>query len=216
VDRRCALHADGTVSCWMQDNIVQPIGPHAIAGVADATAISCGTACCALLDTGSVACWGIGLYGETTNHETLEDVTYLSFGGYYACATHSDGTAQCWGYNAYGALGRTGEGGPPAPVVGLTDATAVVAGALRTTALRSDGTVSVWGAKHPACTLDEGRPEQPVQGLSGVVAVSSGGAHSCAILDDTSVRCWGGNTSVLGAGPNVPYSCEPVAVLKVK
>jgi len=81
-----------------------------------------------------------------------------------------------WGFNAYG------QAAPP----GLTDATAIAAGYLHSAALRSNGTVLVWGDN------SYGQTNVP-PGLSNVVAIAAGDFHTFAMRADGSVVGWGDN-----------------------
>jgi alpha-tubulin suppressor-like RCC1 family protein len=72
---------------------------------------------CALLETGTVQCWGMNLSrqlgdGTATNRATptevvgLRGVTALAAGAMHTCALLETGTVQCWGNNAFGQLGN--------------------------------------------------------------------------------------------------------------
>ena len=100
---------------------------------------------CALLGDGTVKCWGFntsGQLGDGTQTQRLTPVTVAGLpggktvsaieGGFaYTCALFTDGTAACWGVNGNGVLGDgTAASRPtPAPVVGLTNAVEISAGA---------------------------------------------------------------------------------------
>ena len=73
---------------------------------------------CAILDDGSLKCWGYNYYGQlgigsTTNQNTPQLVSLgtgrtavgVSRGYYHTCAVLDDGSLKCWGYNAQGQLG---------------------------------------------------------------------------------------------------------------
>ena len=77
----------------------------------------------------------------------------------------SSGTVAAWGANYYG-----GETNVPA---GLSNITAIAAGANHTLALKSDGTVVAWGGNWA------GQAEVP-SGLAGVTAIAAGASHSLA------------------------------------
>ena len=124
---------------------------------------------CALLDDGSVKCWGLNNYGQlglghtttvTTMGDALEAVNLggsavsISSGYYHTCAIMLNGDVKCWGYNNFAQLGvgnQNNIGDSPNPVftsVNLgTNKTAIQisAGVLFTCALLNDHTAKCWG-----------------------------------------------------------------------
>ena len=90
-----------------------------------ATSIAAGTNhTCALLDDGSVKCWGenngqLGIDNITQmgddsgemaqltgiNLGTGRTATAIAAGGYHNCAVLDNESVKCWGYNRYGQLG---------------------------------------------------------------------------------------------------------------
>jgi hypothetical protein len=159
-------------------------------GLGSAKAISAGGFhTCALLEEGTVRCWGAGGfgrlgYGNVDNIGRTPDTTpekvgpvdlepgpgtgtakAISAGFGYTCAILENGTVRCWGANGSGQLGygntrNIGDDETPDSV------TPVNLGSNRT-------------AK----------------------AISAGNEHTCAVLDDDSVRCWGyGGFGQLGYG----------------
>ena len=245
----CALLDDGTVRCWGRgtggrlgygngtsigdDETPAAAGPVDLGAGRTAVAVSAGGAhTCALLDDGTVRCWGFGGdgrlgYGDRKtigDNETPGSVgpidlgtgrkaKAIAAGDYHTCALLDDGTVRCWGFGIYGELGsgstaNIGDDESPAsvPTVDLgagRTAKAITAGGPHTCALLDDGTVRCWGfgiygQLGYADVRDIGDNEPP--GSVGpvdlgagrrAVAVSAGGEHTCARLDDGSVRCWG-------------------------
>ncbi len=272
----CALLDNGTVKCWGEGFYGQlgqgststlGDGPNEmgdnLAAVAlgagrTATAISAGTThTCALLDNGTVKCWGEGLYGQlgqgsTSNRgdepnemgDNLAAValgagrtaTAISAGGYHACALLDNGTVKCWGHGAYGQLGHgststLGDGpnemGDNLAAVALgagRTATAISAGARHTCALLDNGTVKCWGegcygqlGQGNTNRLGDG-PNEMGDNLAAVAlgagrtatAISAGGNHTCALLDNGTVKCWGGGAAgQLGQGSISNLGDEP-------
>ncbi|MEJ2539095.1 MAG: chromosome condensation regulator, partial [Gemmatimonadota bacterium] len=135
---------------------------------------------CALLDTGTVRCWGANSSGELGYGNTLrigDDetpasagdvdvggvVTQIALGGNHTCALLDSGAVRCWGLAANGQLGY-----------GSTE----TIGDDETPA--SAGDVDVGGR---------------------VTRIAAGGNHTCALLDNGAVRCWGaGLLGQLGYG----------------
>jgi alpha-tubulin suppressor-like RCC1 family protein len=112
---------------------------------------------CALVDSGSVRCWGDGRYGRLGNGLTapsetpvavtgLTDAVVIAAGETHACAIRQAGGAVCWGANDAGQLGTTGPNSPiPVAVPGLSDVRSLALGALFSCASLGDGSVVCWG-----------------------------------------------------------------------
>ncbi|AFE07838.1 hypothetical protein COCOR_07956 [Corallococcus coralloides DSM 2259] len=127
---------------------------------------------CALLNDGSVRCWGYGAYGQLGYENTqnigdnelpytagavklLGKATKLAAGGNHSCVVLDTGLVRCWGRNNFGQLGynstqNLGDGEPVA----------------------SFGYVNLGG---PA------------------TRIAVGAEHSCAVMATGKVRCWGRN-----------------------
>ncbi len=277
----CAVLAGGQVRCWGfggdgrlgygntatvgDDETPASVGPLELGAGRTATAISAGDAhTCAILEDGSVRCWGFGAngrlgYGNTSNVGDTpattpgkvgavnlggHKATAISAGGAHTCAILEDGSVRCWGFGRNGQLGYgnlSSVGDTPATTpdkvgavpLGGIKATAISAGSLHTCAILEDGTVRCWGVgvngqlgygktssvgDTPATTPDK-VGAVPLGGIKAT-AVSAGSSHSCVILDDASVRCWGfgfsgqlgyGNTNNAGDTPaTTPDKLGPV------
>jgi alpha-tubulin suppressor-like RCC1 family protein len=184
---------------------------------------------CALLDDGTVACFGrddsrqLGHDVDASGNSRLSDVvptivagvagaTDVTAGMSHSCAV-ANGQVLCWGSNLYGQLGRTIDGGstttvalPVALPAGAT-ATRVVAGADHTCAILSNRTVACWGINirgalgADASTAQDAVPAL-VPGLTDVLTLASGvGRFTCALIEGGTVKCWGDNSSgQLGLG----------------
>jgi alpha-tubulin suppressor-like RCC1 family protein len=223
----CAILDDGSVRCWgyggdgrlgygNTNDVLDPgsVGAVYLGPGRTATAISAGGAdTCAILDNGSVLCWGYGGggfrydgrlgYGNESNvGDTPSDTPGLvgpvnleghravaiSTGGAHTCAILDDGSVRCWGVGAYGELGygNTSDVGN-SPTNTPNTVGAVNLGPGRTAVAISAGGVS-----------------------SGPNTAVAGVEHTCAILDNGSVLCWGyggygqlgyGNTNHVGDTP---------------
>ncbi len=184
----------GTVKCWGQNTFgqlgdgtsvdrsrpvdVKASGSAVLSGV-KAVSMGTGTAC-ALMNTGTVRCWGSNAFGSYGNNTTTTS-TYpvavsgingigvkassVSVGFGYACAVLTTGALKCWGINTYGQLGNT-------------------------TTTQSLVPVDVKVIATPATQ------SQPAAyaNLAGVTAVSVGSFHACAIAlvaGISQVFCWG-------------------------
>ncbi|MFM7618137.1 MAG: RCC1 domain-containing protein [Actinomycetes bacterium] len=143
---------------------------------------------CALLDNGTVKCWGAnsggqlglgdnqprgyvpGQMGDTLPAVALgtgRTATQLAAGSTSMCAVLDNGTVKCWGLNYDGELG------------------------LGDTNDRGDGPGEM-GDALPVVALGTGRTATQLTAV---------GDHTCALLDNGTVKCWGRNDSgQLGLG----------------
>ncbi len=95
----------------------------------------------------------------------------------------------------------------PVQVTGLTGVVAIAGGLYHSLALKSDGTVWVWGYNGDGelgngTNANSSVPSQ-LAGLTGVVAIASGGETSLALKSNGTVWAWGMNSfGELGNGSN--------------
>lgn len=180
----CALSASGQVSCWGNNEVGQlgyghtdAIGddePAASHGVVDVggTVVSLAAGqqhTCAILEKGSIRCWGFGgdlaLGNGNGKYYTVGDdeapgdmgdaIIYsnspfeqLAAGDHHTCMRTQNGAVKCWGNSPEGALGygyatQTGGWLGNVPIGG--DVTYLVAGAQHTCAVVDGGLVRCWG-----------------------------------------------------------------------
>jgi alpha-tubulin suppressor-like RCC1 family protein len=274
--RNCAILDNGTVRCWGNgangalgygntNNIGDNETPGSAGPVdlgAGRTAVSLSTGegfTCAILDNGTVRCWGVNNvgqlgYGNTNNigdNETPASAgpvdlgagrtaTALSSSNGSTCAILDNGSLRCWGFGPFGILGygnknNIGDNETPGSV-GPVDlgpgrtAVAVALGVSHACAILDTGAVKCWGQGREGelgygNTTNIGDDETPAAvgtvdlgpGRTAV-AIAAGGEHTCAILDNGSVRCWGdgsrgqlgyGNTADIGDN-ETPGSVGPV------
>ncbi|GEM_PF-1238556 len=128
---------------------------------------------CALLDDGSVTCWGSEAHGQTTVPAgTFEQ---LDAGWFHTCGMLDDGSATCWG-----------DGGDEQTALTSLPFTAVFGSYHHGVGLTTDGGLSVWGAHGEAVS------SQAPSG-SGFTSVACGKNHCCALDADDDATCWGQN-----------------------
>ena len=229
-DHTCAIQSDGSVRCWGEGSYGR-LGhggngdkntPTATASLgAGRTAIDItagGTHTCAVLDNGSVACWGLNDYGQlgdgtTTNRNTPTQTLSLGrpaiaveAGSHFStCALLDNGSVSCWGRNHKGQLGRGFTNSTadlsqrtPAltvpmpgglPVVALDISHYMVCGVL------SDGSIACWGQYGGGNTPSL---QTFFNSSNPAIDVSTGRYAGCGLLENGSVTCWG--TAWLGTG----------------
>jgi alpha-tubulin suppressor-like RCC1 family protein len=200
-DHSCALLEAGQVRCWGSNtfgqlgvgNTVAVQTPSATIPVVDlgtnahAIAVSSGMFhSCALLEGGTVKCWGDNRYGQLGQGDLLargdwpgtmgdalpsvqlgtgRHAVAIGAGGSSSCALLDDGSVKCWGGER---VQR-----------GLGDA------------VHGDGPFEM-GDQLPAIDFGSGRH---------VTLLGVGEAHACAVLDNGELKCFGLNSSgELGLG----------------
>lgn len=243
----CALLNTGTVKCWgwnghglldgyglLGDGTTEDKNtPVEVVGLSDVKKISLGKYhTCALLNTGTVKCWGWNEYGLVGDGTTvsknapvevlgLSGVGDISLGELHTCALLNTGKVKCWGKNQFGQLGDGTNGASeaksvPVEVLNLSGVEKISSGYHHNCALVNSGKIRCWG-RNGAGQLGDGTKNYkntPVEVLEPFDAeeISLGGAHSCALLNTGAVKCWGANWyGQLGNGL-VEYSPVPVEV----
>lgn len=198
----CARLEDGSLKCWGENNYGQ-LGLEDTVNRGDsnsqghqmgaslkavnlgsnryATAVSVGYwHTCAVLDDGSLKCWGNNEYGQLGQGSAAksiggavgemgdrlspvalgdnESVIAVSAGYTHTCALRADGKVKCFGYNGAGQLG-------------LGDN------------LNRGSSPDSMGADLPAVDLGGWKARQ----------ISAGTGHTCALLENQTAKCWGNN-----------------------
>jgi alpha-tubulin suppressor-like RCC1 family protein len=221
----CALIEGGTVQCWgyngygqLGDNFneAEVHTPQTVAGLSNVKQISAAEShTCALLNDGTMKCWGENFDGELGDGSTSEkdvpttvsslsgSVSSMSTGESHTCAVLDTGALQCWGSNNWGELGDNNRPYPsplPTDVIGLdAGVETVVAAQADTCVLMTDRSVRCWGDNRLGEIGDnqdiahEDTP-QPVMGLGGGVAeLAAGRHHACVVMQSGGLKCWGDN-----------------------
>jgi alpha-tubulin suppressor-like RCC1 family protein len=211
----CALLDNGDVKCWganfagalgqgdtkRRDGRPSAMGDHLpkvdLGTGRTATVLAVGADhSCAILDDGTLKCWGDNSNGELglgdTNargdapdemgdHLPVVDLgagrhaKALSLGNRHSCALLDDDTLRCWGYNYYEQLG----------IGSIGD--------------RGDNPGEM-GDNLPPVLVGSKKP----------IAVAAGFVNTCAQFEDGSLKCWGNNDhGQLGQGHNTWIGSNP-------
>jgi alpha-tubulin suppressor-like RCC1 family protein len=235
----CAILNDGSVKCWGQNASGQlGYGDSKKLGVPAATAIALGgrardiatglSHTCAILEDGSVKCWGAGSAGQLGYGDYLSRTSppptpielgsgrsakALSLGAYHSCALLDDESVKCWGNNGNGQLGLLDKNyrNKPDEAVQLPNglrARSITAGAYHVCAVLTDANTLCWGRGKQG-QLGYGDLNDrlitealvyPFQGRR-VAKMVAGLSHTCALFDNHEVQCWGANDEAqLGTG----------------
>ena len=170
---------------------------------------------CALLQDGTLRCWGHGGWGQLGDGERedrtepvavdLASVVQVSAGGGHTCARTADRRAHCWGRNDVGQLGDgTTDARLTPTALELEGVMEIRAGRAHTCARLEDASVWCWGENVDG-QLGDGTRSPPlghrptpalVEGLEPADAIRVGGGASCAITGDArNAQCWGRNDS---------------------
>ena len=228
IHHSCALLDDGRVKCWgansdgrlgLGHTSTRGDNPGEMGDNLPAVDLGTGKTAvqlvagdyhnCAILNDGSVKCWGYNAHGQLglgdkqsrgDNPGEMGDnlpavdlgtgavAVRIAAAASHTCARLADGAVKCWGHNLFGRLG------------------------LGDTLNRGDDPGEM-GNNLPAVDLGTGKK---------AVELAAGDAHQCAILNDGTVKCWGyngygqlglGNASSRGDGPNEMGASLPVVPL---
>ena len=232
----CVELSDKTTRCWGnaasgqlgngQLSTTNMTIPVSVYGISNAAQISAGgTHACAVLDNGSIACWGSGLNGElgiklvgSKSTPVIVPVsgtfTQVSAGYGHTCALKNDGTVWCFGDNDYGQLGdnSTTDSFSAVQVNSITTAKQISTGNDFSCALLTDNYTKCWGYNSHGQLGDRSNTDRltPVNvklsnanNLDNVRSISSNKYTSCAVLNNNNAYCWGkGDHQQLGYTSN--------------
>ncbi|NDD85031.1 hypothetical protein EBZ38_12270, partial [bacterium] len=184
----------------------------------------------AIKTDGTLWMWGedgSGQLGDnTTTHRSSPVQTVaggtnwkqVACGGNHTGCIKTDGTLWMWGYNFYGQLGddtRTNRSSPVQTVTGGTNWKQVAGGGLHTGAIKTDGTLWMWGYNDTGQLGDNTRtnrssPVQTVAGGTNWKQVACGVYHTGCIKTDGTLWMWGYNNFGQLGDNTTTYRSSPV------
>lgn len=236
-EHTCAVLTDANVKCWgeedhgrLGDLVTQAVVPTSIDSLngLGITQIEAGRYFgCAMLNDGTVKCWGANYWdqlGDGTQKEATTPVsvvggtsaTQISTYQDHTCALINNGTVKCWGDGWYPTGNSSIVAGDRTTVTGVSDAVQVSLGVDHSCALLSDETVKCWGSNSYGelgnGTNTGSSTATVVTNLDHVKQISAAGNRTCALLNDGTVKCWGTYTSGLYADSTKTSSNVPVPV----
>ncbi len=222
--------------------LAAPASAYDMAKVGKANVVSAGGYHTGLIDkNGSLWMWG--LYKPvgngrsklvTTPAKVLDNVVSVSSGNSHTAALKADGSLWMWGSNNCGELGNKGvgnihdnEGGvyQNVPVKVMDKVAAVSCGADFTAAIKTDGSLWMWGVNNYMQLGNKGvgnvhnedygtYQNTPIKIMDKVAAVSCGSVDVAAIKTDGSMWWWGYFGVVSNSkGVSEVYYAEPIKIM---
>ena len=221
-EHSCLRTTTGGARCWGRDDFgqlgvgatVTRFHPTDVIGLTTGVAAieAGGKHTCALLNAGTVKCWGLNDYGALGDGTTtfskvpvnvsgLSGVTAISVGGQPRCALTNAGAVKCWGLGSSGQLGNNSiaEAHTPVQVSGLTSGVAAIAaGGSSTCARMTTGALKCWGAGASGQVGDGWNfnrvvPTDVPGAVTNVGQLSVGRQHNCLRTTAGDTKCWGEN-----------------------
>ena len=224
----CAVEADGSVTCWGDDEKGQASPPDG-----EFVSVSAGWAhSCGIRTDRSVVCWGRNEEGQSSAPRGA--FISVSAGRVHSCGVRLNGLVECWGedqpfgrltippnlFNSFSSVSATnyhscgvrrigtvacwgyGQGGRTTPP--LDRFTSVSVGGDHSCGIRTDGSVACWG------NIDEGQATPP-PGTFVSVSVSKEGHRTCGVRTDGSAICWGAGIHLGIVSPEIrmPVPIQP-------
>ena len=122
-------------------------------------------------------------------------------GSYHTAAIKTDGTLWSWGYNFHGELGdntATGKNSPVQTIAAGTNWKSVACGYYHTAAIKTDGTLWLWGVNifgqlGDNTGTNQSSPVQTIAAGTNWKSVGCGYYHTAAIKTDGTLWLWGYN-----------------------
>jgi len=236
-----AIKTDGTLWMWgvggngaLGDNtgIAKSSPVQTVTGGTNWNQIACGGSFTgAIKSDGTLWMWGYNQFGMLGNNsiaqvsspvQTITGGTnwyQISCGYRLAAGIKKDGTLWCWGYNAQGQLGDNtvvDKSSPVQTITGGTNWKQVSCGFYFTAAIKTDGTLWMWGRNaYGELGINSltfiSSPVQTVTGGTNWKQVScSRGGHVAALKTDGSLWLWGNANNGQIGNNNITPRSSPV------
>jgi alpha-tubulin suppressor-like RCC1 family protein len=205
----------GTLGRLGNNNAAAQSSPvQTISGGTNWKLINCGYEYTAAIKTdGTLWLWGQNYNGQLGNNNATAQSSpvqtsvqgtnwqLVSCGRYATAAIKTDGTLWTWGGNAHGQLGTNNtlsKSSPVQTVSGGTNWKSVSCGLAYTAAVKTDGTLWLWGANAQGqlgnnTAIGRSSPVQTVSGGTNWKSVSCGADFTAAIKTDGTLWLWGYN-----------------------
>lgn len=179
----------------------------------------------AIKTDGTLWIWGEGRAGNLGNDSSISrsipvqtisggtNWKQVSLGDQHAAAIKTDGTLWVWGSGRYGALGTNTNtsiniSSPIQTISGGTNWNKISLAGYKTAAIKTDGTLWMWGYNNYGALgdntrIDRSSPVQTISGGNDWKETSIGSRNSSAIKTDGTLWLWGhGNQGRLGNNTN--------------
>jgi alpha-tubulin suppressor-like RCC1 family protein len=234
-----ALKAAGSLWHWGigtsgqggDNTVANRSSPVSVVGAHTFTGISCGNNYTVAIKTGLTWAWGNNTSGQvgdntTTNRSSPVSVvgahtfTNISAGGLTAGGLKSDGTVWSWGSN--GGAGQLGDNtqndrSSPVSLVGDHSFIALSIGGQHSIALKSDGSVWVWGANGTGqlgqnTVINRSSPVSVV-GNHSFISIQASGDGTYGLKANGSAWGWGLNTTGQMGDNTVRNRSSPVSII---
>ncbi len=219
-----AIKNDGSLWIWgynssgqlgINNTVTRSTPVTTFAGGTNWKQVSGGSSHTAAIKTdGSLWIWGQGANAELGNNATTNRSTpvttfaggnnwkQVSCGTNYTAAIKTDGSLWTWGFGTSGQLGNndtTNRSTPVTTFAGGTNWKQVFCGTNHTAAIKTDGTLWLWGAGSTGRlgnndTTNRSTPVTTFTGGTNWKQVSGGASHTAAIKTDGTLWVWGRGT----------------------
>ncbi len=152
----------------------------------------------ALRADGTVIAWGSNTHGQRTVPVGLNNVVAIAAGSWHALALKADGTVVAWGRNTQGTTPTANVNNAvtlnaTAVPEGLNNVMAIAAGGSFSMALKSDGSVVVWG-KHYSNSTPVGWRDFSIPAMTDVKLIGATALTAMAVRADGTLVQWGDST----------------------